>query len=451
MHKNIIYSVIALFSVLISTSCDPFEVDEVLDPNNPSVAGVEENATRSQLQNLVFGLEARQRQYYGTTTYAFGSFGRELWAFFNSDPRFTSDWLGQNGVVPDASFFSVAATYEFPYRAINQANVIIAAVNNTSSVTPQEALGYAGFAKTIQGFQYLIPLNGQFENGIRIDVADEQNPGPFLSYDQALVEIRRVLDEGVQDLSGAGDAFAFELTSGFMNFNTPALMSQVNRAIAARAAIYAEDWQGALTALEGSFFDLAGDINTGPELVYGDPPDLINPLFFVLDADLSRVVVVHPSMIEDAEPGDLRVEEKFFLRSSPLSNVNIPVPGLYQDQRYESQSTNIPFIRNEELMLIYAEANAQLGNTAEAVNGINAVRSAANLPDYDGPTDLESLIDQILFERRYSLWAEGGHRWIDARRYDRLDEIPVELDEGAVFTQLERPLEELNWDEFTGN
>jgi len=50
----------------------------------------------------------------------------------------------------------------------------------------------------------------------------------------------------------------------------------------------------------------------------------------------------------------------------------------------------------------------------------------------------------MLFQRRESLWAEGGHRWIDARRYNRLDEIPAGLDGGQIFTSLERPLREVS-------
>lgn len=72
------------------------------------------------------------------------------------------------------------------------------------------------------------------------------------------------------------------------------------------------------------------------------------------------------------------------------------------------------------------------------------MRSSWELPDYDGATNESALIDEILYQRRYSLWAEGGHRWVDARRYDRLDEIPTELDGGQVFTSLERPLSEVN-------
>jgi hypothetical protein len=44
-------------------------------------------------------------------------------------------------------------------------------------------------------------------------------------------------------------------------------------------------------------------------------------------------------------------------------------------------------------------------------------------------------------QRRYSLYAEG-HRWIDMRRYDRLDELPTDRPEDDVFVQFPIPLTE---------
>jgi hypothetical protein len=57
----------------------------------------------------------------------------------------------------------------------------------------------------------------------------------------------------------------------------------------------------------------------------------------------------------------------------------------------------------------------------------------------------------VLFQRRYSLWGEPwGHRWVDLRRYDRLNatNVDVSLDRGTIFKQLARPQAEINWDEY---
>ena len=450
--KQYIFSTaIVLLSVFMITGCNLTEVDEVIDPNNPSVAGVLQDASRGELQNMVTGLEARHRGYVGNATQLYGSFGRELWAFFESDPRFTIDWLGQQGITPYPNFFASGGVYNTPYQAIKQANLLIGAATNTESITEAEANAILGFAKTIKAFQYLIPLNGQYQNGIRIDVDDPLNPGPFLSYEAALTEILNLLDEAYADLNNASSTLPFTLTDGFgeYGFDSVAGLQQVNRAIKARASVYAEDWTGALDALDDSFMDLtAGEesLNTGVYHVYGNPPDSFNPLFDPLDANTNQIVVVHPSMIDDAEANDQRVANKFFLRTTPVTNANVPEPGEYQDARWASNTSPIPYLRNEELILIYAEALAQRNqgtDIADAEAAVNLIRDTWGLPPVV-LANTQEVIDQVLFERRYSLWAEGGHRWIDARRYDRLNEIDARY--GTVFTQLERPTSETNWE-----
>lgn len=433
-------------AVLLLSAC---QIEEVVDPNNPSLAGVLSNASKAELQGLVTGLEARHRAYFDNATEMFGSFGREVWAYFASDPRFIADWLGKSGsTYPD--FFASAGTYVDPYLAVKQANILIRSVENTNVLTTQEANGYSGFAKTIKGYQLIWPLMQQYQNGIRVDVEDPLNPGPTLNFTQALTAIRGILDDGAADLANAGSAFDFSLTMGFA---TPAEMLQVNRAIAARVALYAADYNGALTALGASFMDMnvtaatRAKLQNGPVHVYGNAPDIANPLFYIKDAATSTILVVHPAMVEDLLPGDERAS-KFFQRTTPATNSGNPFPGAYQDGRWETNTDPIPFIRNEELILISAEANAMNGSTTPAVNAINVIRNAWGLGNYAGATDQNSLIEEILFQRRYSLWAEGGHRWIDLRRTGKLDAAHVDLrDGGTIFTQVERRNSEINWDQ----
>ena len=53
-------------------------------------------------------------------------------------------------------------------------------------------------------------------------------------------------------------------------------------------------------------------------------------------------------------------------------------------------------------------------------------------------------LDQLLYEKRYSLLFEGGHRWIDMRRYDKLDELPLDLPNHTVFSAFPIPFDEDN-------
>jgi len=443
--------------VAVLFSCNPLNIDPLTDPNNPSEAAALANAPRSQVQFLLTGLESRHRGYVTNISQAWNTFGREIWYLNASDPRFQTDWLGQAGRVPDAAYFGFGASgggsYATPYQAIKQGYVLIDAVQNSSFLNNAEKKAVEGFAKTIMGYQFIIPANWQYENGIRTNVKDPLNPGGFRSYTAALTFIDSLLTAGLADLNAAGTTFPFKLTAGFNGFNTIDGLKRVNRAIAARVAVYRKDWQGALNNLGQSFMNLSGDLNNGPAHTFSAPPDAFNPLFYLLDANINTIIVVHPSVLADTTRGDRRVATKFHKRAVPVTVTTdaTPLVGTHQDKRWPINTAAIPFIKNEELILIKAEAHAQLNQTADAVAAINIVRKAANLSNYTGATTQAALINQILYERRYSLWAEPwGHRWIDARRYDRLNTIPTSFDKGTIFKQFPRPQAEINWDLYVG-
>lgn len=453
--KNRSIQTAAALSFAFLVGCNPLHIDKMTDPNNPSEESFTQNATREQVQFLVTGLEERHRSYLFNTTAALGSFGREVWYLNGSDPRFTTDWLGMALSEPNNSFYQFGntggATYFNPYQTIRQAELLMKSVSSAPLVTDVEKEAIKGFAKTIQGYQFMLPANMVYENGIRIDVSRPMDPGPFVSYQEALTHVKTLLDEGYAQLDKATGAFPMRLTSGFNGYNTIDGLKKVNRAIAARASVYRKDWQGAIDAVNASFINESGSMNAGPSHPYGAAPDIFNPLYYVPNANVNTIIAVHPSLITDATPGDKRVQEKFYTRTSPVVNSTTygVLEGYYQDNRWTSNTASIPFIKNDELILIKAEAYAQLGQTANAVAAINVIRNAAGIGEYKGATTLTALINEILYQRRYSLWAEPwGHRWVDARRYDKLSEIDVSLDKGTVFKQLPYPLAEIGWENF---
>src|SRR5258706_284980 len=96
----------------------------------------------------------------------------------------------------------------------------------------------------------------------------------------------------------------------------------------------------------------------------------------------------------------------------------------------------------QELILIYAEAKIQLGSASDlddAVSALNIIRNGHNLPDYSGAMTQAALIDEMLYERRYSLFYEG-HRWVDMRRYNRLDQLPIDRPDDDVWEEFPLPL-----------
>jgi starch-binding outer membrane protein, SusD/RagB family len=423
---------------LAAASC---EIEEIDDPNNPSRSGIEENATVGGLNNLVAGTESLMRSEIGFYYDAVGIIGREYYFFTDADPRYTGELLGKGESTLDNAGFYGTRPYAGRYQVILNSNILITAVNNTTAdLTTEEKNGYIGFAKTAQAYSYLLALNLQYENGIRIDVSDPDNLGDFVSYTEGLTAISGLLDEAYTLLENSGTAFRFNLSSGFDGFDTPETFASFNRAIKARVELYRGNNAAALTALDESFMDLVldeqGDLDIGPLHFYSQAGnDVLNPVY--RSPGDAEALIVHPSFLSDAADNDARVLEKTLARTVAT------LDGLSGDHDvilYESTASGIPIIRNEELILIYAEANIGIDNT-EAVNAINLIRNAHGIGDYGGATTNEALIDEILFNRRYSLFGEG-HRWIDLRRYDRLDELPIDREGDDVWVQFPRPVSE---------
>lgn len=449
MKKYITKSLLALSICAGLYSCD---VQEYSDLNNPEVDAFEDNLTRGDLQDLVGGVLYSSRVGLGTYFDDCGVIGREYYRFSSSDPRFTSDLLGGENAALDNNTFYITTPWAARYRTVKNANLIlgfIEAQDLSAIFTAAELSATTGFLKTMIAHELLLNLNLVDEGGIRVDVADETNLGPFVSKSEALTFIRATLVEAAADLSAGGDEFPFLLSDGFDSFKVPTDFASVSNALAARVAAYQGDFPGVLSLLDDSFLTL--DNNNLDLGVYHNftqnQTDILNPMFFAVNSSTAGARIAQPSFITDAEADDERLS-KVVLRSAVDENGNpianpLTLDGLTGDYdvfRYTSNVDDIPIIRKEELLLLYAEANITV-NPAEAIVALDLIRQSAGLDPYTGTTDPTELTDEMLTQRRYSLFAEG-HRWIDVRRYNRIDELPIDRANDDVFSQFPVPLTE---------
>ncbi len=418
--KNITLKFFLFSAVIIFTGCELQEID---NPNAPSVESFAEGASQADVQLLAVGLEAVIRNdlafHYDTESIL----AREYYDLTGVDPRYTGELL--KGPLDNNGFLTTRAFAAW-YKAVKSANILITAVENSQAgYGDAEKNSYYGFAKTMKAYALLMVANRQFDNGIRLDVEDPDNLGPIVDYNMALAGIMDILNEGLTNLANSSSEFDFSISSGFAGFDTPDSFIAFNRAVAARVALYQGNMSEVRNLLNASFFDINGDLNNGPAHVFGLTGNDISNTQFHVPNQSGQEFMIHDTWIADAEAGDSRVAEKSIL----FEGGTVTFDGLtadYQIALYDSNVDPVYMIRNEELILMYAEA--QVGNnTGEAVAAINRVRNAAGIGDYSGATDDTSLIEEILRQRRYSLIAEG-HRWVDLRRLGRLNATYVPLD-----------------------
>ena len=422
--KNPIGFLLVGLTLMVLSSCTSSSDQVFTDPNAPS-------ADSATIQSLVTGIEAGSRTELGIYIRAVASFAREAYYFEPSDPRYTGELLF--GPI-DPGGFLLTRPWGARYRVVKNCNILL---ERAPSVSPAEARSSVeGFANTMLAHELLMNLNYTDTNGIRVDVGGA-TLGPFVTKSDALVQIASMLDSGLSSLNAGGSSFPFSLSSGFAGYDSPAGFAQFNRALRARVAAYMSDWNGVLAALSGSFLNASGSLEDGVYHVYSTGSgDELNPIFEPPQAD-SIKLHGHPTFETDAEAGDNRYSSKVEKRNtttfdSLVSDLAVTVSA--------SSVDHFPMIRNEELLLLRAEANIQLGDLAAAESDINIIRAAAGLSSVV-LSSVDSAIDQMLHERRYSLFMEG-HRWIDLRRYGRLGSLPIDRAGDTVIERMPIPADE---------
>lgn len=428
--------------LLLFSSC---KIERVEDPNNPSLEHLSTNPTIGEIQNLVTGTESGMRTDMSFYWHDMGVLGRDYYHFSTSDPRWTSDLVGKTNAILDNNTFYTTRPYNSAYLVVKNLNILLEGLTNTKSeITDQERTVGKAYANTIKAYQLLLALNLEYDNGIRVDVSNPDALGPFLSRDDAMKRIIGLADSAYTDLIANTTASFPFITTLYDTSANKTLgrdvknFARFNRALAARLAVYNSDWNGALTDLSNSFFDMNGDLKKGAYYLYSIAGgDQLNPVYGPLNSS-GEVNVAQTSFITDAEAGDTRLN-KVAKRTTPI--VLDDLTGVYDLYLYKSNVDPIPLIRNEELLLIYAEAKIQLGgmsNFTDAIKALNIIRKAAGLSDYSGGMTKDALIAEMLKQRRYSLYGEG-HRWIDMRRYDLLNTLPNDRPGDHVWPQFPRP------------
>jgi len=421
-------STLILLGAVALGGCD--ESLNVPDFNNPGLEQLEGNPSRTLINTAAQGLLIGARQYAANRngyTSLLGILGRESYNFDGSDPRFITEML-EGALDPGSPAFG-ANLWNLRYQNIRNANIVLNSLDATTVLTAAEVEALRGFAKTMQALDLLMVINTRDSNGAVIDTNRplDADPAPIVSKDETLTFVSGLLDEARGHLQAGGAAFSFALSSGFAGFDTPSTFVQFNRALKARVELYRGNDGAALQALGESFLDPDDDLDVGAYHTFGTGGgDALNNLF---DPGGSPDILAHPSAWNEAELKDSgdrddRVTSRI---RQVAEQTQLGVTTGFAFDLYRSNSASVPIIRNEELILMRAEANMKMGNMTAAAEDINLVRTRSGGLAARTDLDASNMEDELLRQRWFSLLFEGGHRWLDMRRFGRLSELPLDI------------------------
>lgn len=414
---------------------------EITNPNTPTVVAASADPQALQLQAT--GLLRQLRNGRGGVIFDFGRFGRELYIYTPQEGRNTSHYL--QGIVGanklDPSGFAVGE-WGTPYGNLRDVFNMKNSVASSTTLNAAQKSAATGFAKTIEGLELLVVAASRDTLGGVTEIKQNASDvAAFVSRDSLYKYILNTLDEGNTALLAGGSAFPFALHAGFAGFNTPATFALFNRAIAGKAAAYyatagggAAAWQRSLTALGASFMNTGATtraaLDAGPFHPYsGAAGDSPNP-FFGSATDL----YLHPSTLTDAPlKADGSLDNRYVAKVKTKASRSPPagVTGIASTLGWVADASNtnpISIIRNEELLLLRAEGLLATGDKAGALAIINQIRvNSGGL----APTTLTTassdaaVLTELLLQKRYSLLLEGT-RWVDMRRYNLLNTLPLD-------------------------
>jgi hypothetical protein len=443
-------------AVLFASACK----DRLTVPNyqNPTVASITSDPTAA-LPLLATGVLRDDRTNSTGYVLGMGIFGREAYNYTPTEGRNTSGYLTAD--VKNPTSFGGGTIWANPYFTLRDAFNTLTVLESEASkkiFSTAQISATRGFLHTMEALSLLYLINTRDTLGIPVELKEDVTAlTPFVSRDSVFKHIVGRLDQAVTELQAAGTtAFPFTFHSGYAGFTSPANYIKFNRALAARVNVYRASYglsgcgakrspacyQLALTNLAASFIDPAGSLTLGTYNVFSAAAnDLANSLS---NAATSNVVAHAKSdsgiMLRADGTPDLRfvLKDTAIKSKAPPSTVDA-VPTLWDYKIYRTRADPIAIIRNEELILLRAEAKYFTGDQLGALDDINIIRTrSGGLAPRAAFTSEADFIDELLYNRRLSLLFEG-HRWVDMRRFGRLGLLTLDRPTHIVVNNLPVP------------
>lgn len=429
-------TIVLATAALVVAGCKDNPVANPIDA--PTVDALSGALTRVTLQQLATGVLAQDRNSANAFAYAIepGIWARDVYRVDASEPRFVQETLGGN---PDPGSFSGSGNWAGFYTAIRAANNLILALPATStpSFTTAELNASRGFIRTIKALDYwrIIEMHDSVGATIQTDdpsaVTDVKCKATVLSYIAAL------LDSANTDLAGASatTVLPFTLPTGFTAFGRDySVVSNIikfNRGLKGKVDFYrgldrtnptATLFPTAITELTQALGGAApgavpkADFTKGPYYVFV-PGGSENAPNTISDAKIG----LNPLVGDSVQAGDTRASK--IVPRTALAGFGVSTTITYSGAvaSTANQAAPLGVLRDEELVLLRAQAYIEAGQLANALLDINDVRTNYGLAPLAPFADKQSAINAVLYEKRYSLLFEGAQRADDLREYGRMN------------------------------
>jgi hypothetical protein len=292
--------------------------------------------------------------------------------------------------------------------------------------------------KTIKGLDYMRLIELRDTVGVPIQAADNETVSDVSCKQTVLNYIAALLDSANTDLTGAAGTakLPFTLPTGFTAFgrdySTVSNIQKFNRAVKGKVDVYrAINRKSPQTAkATDAIAELTFALGAGPGAVPASQFS-VGPYYkFVVGGSEAT-----PNNISDSRLGLNNVVKDSILSTDTRASKIITRSALSGQGLLFSHTTTcanctatvanqerpLGILRDEELVLLRAQAYIEAGQLANATADLNSVHTAYGNPAYATFTSKAQAISALLYDQRYSLLMEGPQRWVALREYGRLN------------------------------
>jgi len=324
------------------------------------------------------------------------------------------------------------------YPKIHTVNSVIEGVTNSKSLNAhvkQQLIGEAKFMRAFCYF-YLVNLYGDVPLVLNTDYSIN------LALPRSSKDV--IWNQIILDLKEAKDL----LSNEFLDITLLRPTSERVRptkwaaiALLSRAYLFTSDWKNAeieSSSLIGNpvMFHLEGlnDIfkNTSGEAIWQLQPvnvganteDARNYVINDFGPSNNGGVYISEGLLKSFDPNDQRKRDWIGIKN--YEGIDYHFAYKYKlttgDQIIEYHT----IFRLAEQYLIRSEARAELGDYFGSIDDLDKIRSRAGLPllkEINPEIGISDLRSAVMMERRHELFTEWGHRWLDLKRTNTIDEV----------------------------
>ncbi len=340
------------------------------------------------------------------------------------------------------SMLNVGSSY-WDYTAIYRCNDAILKLNNSTLLSPavkKQLLGEAKFMRALNYF-YMVNLYGD----LPLQLGTDYKINTLLSRSTKAQVYQQIVSDLIDAKSLLSDLF---LNGSLVPYGSNTILrirptSWAATALLSRVYLYIGDYpnaeaQSTLVINDSSVFKIVAldsvFLANSNETIWALQPVTTGTItntqdgyYFNIPAGGPNYTLPNPNsvylsdtLLKSFEITDQRKIK--WVKNMLVATTNYYFPYKYRISSGTVVSEYIMMFRLAEQYLIRSEARAQLNNITGAQSDLNVIRKRAGLTSTVA-SDQSSLMNALIHERQVELFSEMGHRWLDLKRTNLVDQV----------------------------